>query len=205
MVIKTCIVCGNEFSAVPARKNAKCCSNECRYTLQRTTRLGSANGRWKGGQREKVCANCGNSFQWDGQPFSIWQKRKFCSKPCVVAGQRRFRGEEHSRFNPQSTSRTRLFPDGSQREWSARVMVRDDFTCQSCGKRGGNMHAHHIKPWKCYPELRFDVANGTTLCVQCHRALHSVNGKSGEFGGTPNVESRAIPSEAADGTQTRVR
>ena len=201
MVAKTCVVCGNEFNAVPARTQAKCCSNSCRYVLQKTTRLGESNGRWKGGDPEKPCQFCGGPIKRKGLPFSIWQERKFCSKDCVVQGQKRFYGTEHPRFNPQSTSRTRLFSKGTQREWSARVMVRDDFVCQSCGKRGGDMHAHHIKPWKDHPELRFDVSNGTTLCVKCHRAVHGATGKSGEFGGTPNVKTRAIPSEAPEGTQ----
>src|SRR5512139_3270776 len=109
MVAKTCVVCGNEFNAVPARTQAKCCSNACRYVLQKTTRLGESNGRWKGGEPEKPCQFCGGPIKRKGLPFSIWQERKFCSKDCVVQGQKRFYGTEHPRFNPQSTSRTRLF------------------------------------------------------------------------------------------------
>lgn len=192
-MVKTCVICGKDFNAVPARTSAKCCSNACRFVLQKTTRLGSLNGRWKGGDREKPCKHCGKMFRWEGEPHSSWQKRKFCSKSCIVAGQERLYGAKHPKYNPQSTSRTRLFSDGTQREWSAKVFERDNYTCQSCGERGGNMNAHHIKAWKAHPEFRFDVSNGVTLCIPCHRAVHSANGKSGEFGGTPE---RTIPSQA---------
>jgi len=51
-------------------------------------------------------------------------------------------------------------------EWKSRVNVRDDFKCQRCGKTG--REAHHKKSWKEFPELRFDVDNGETLCMDCH-------------------------------------
>lgn len=54
-------------------------------------------------------------------------------------------------------------------EWRRQVFERDDYACQKCGVRGGTLHAHHIKPWALYQELRYDVGNGQTLCVPCHR------------------------------------
>lgn len=58
------------------------------------------------------------------------------------------------------------------REWRKLVFERDDYTCQICGKKGGNLNAHHIKPFSIFPELRFDVSNGITLCKKCHIELH---------------------------------
>ena len=52
--------------------------------------------------------------------------------------------------------------------WRTAVFERDDFTCQECGLRGGELNAHHIKSFSRHHELRFDVANGTTLCLGCH-------------------------------------
>lgn len=59
-------------------------------------------------------------------------------------------------------------------------MTRDNFTCQKCGLRGDkkqmtNFHAHHIKPWLGYPELRYEVFNGQLLCAPCHRVVHRDN------------------------------
>jgi hypothetical protein len=57
--------------------------------------------------------------------------------------------------------------------WRVAVFARDGYSCQRCGDaRGGNLHAHHVKPFATHPELRFDVANGLTLCELCHEAEH---------------------------------
>lgn len=66
--------------------------------------------------------------------------------------------------------------------WRKEVFSRDHFTCQCCGDKSGDGHnveinAHHIKNWKDYPEDRYNVDNGITLCQKCHMKFHSVYGK----------------------------
>lgn len=53
-------------------------------------------------------------------------------------------------------------------EWRKSILERDDYTCQFCDKRGGNLNADHIKPFAYFPELRFAMDNGRTLCKPCH-------------------------------------
>ena len=53
--------------------------------------------------------------------------------------------------------------------WRGTVLKRDNYTCQCCSVCGGDLHVHHILPFKKYPELVFSVENGETLCVPCHR------------------------------------
>lgn len=57
-------------------------------------------------------------------------------------------------------------------EWRTRVFERDKYTCAICGKVGGSLEAHHIKPFAKYEDVRFDVDNGVTLCKECHKKVH---------------------------------
>jgi hypothetical protein len=55
--------------------------------------------------------------------------------------------------------------------WRRSVFIRDDFTCKRCGERGGRLEADHIKPWSLFPELRYAIDNGRTLCQSCHHKV----------------------------------
>lgn len=52
--------------------------------------------------------------------------------------------------------------------WRKSVYERDGYLCQFCEVKGKRLNAHHIKPWAHYPELRYEVYNGVTLCTDCH-------------------------------------
>ncbi len=69
------------------------------------------------------------------------------------------------------------------RQWTSDIYTRDNYTCQECGTRGGNLNAHHIKEFnlilkenniKTYKEAimceeLWNLNNGITLCVSCHK------------------------------------
>lgn len=66
--------------------------------------------------------------------------------------------------------------------WRESVFKRDSWTCQHCGARSGNghrvvLHADHIKPFALFPKLRFDINNGRTLCVPCHKKTPTYMGR----------------------------
>lgn len=63
--------------------------------------------------------------------------------------------------------------------WRTAVFERDNYTCIWCGdNHGGNLEADHIKPFALYPELRFAIDNGRTLCIECHKTTESYGFKS---------------------------
>ena len=60
------------------------------------------------------------------------------------------------------------------KEWRLSVMTRDNFKCANCGSKK-RLVAHHIVHWsdtEADDPLRFDVANGITLCHDCHLKAH---------------------------------
>jgi hypothetical protein len=57
------------------------------------------------------------------------------------------------------------------RLWRRNVFHRDNFTCQKCGVRGVYIEAHHVKSFANFPELRFELSNGITVCLKCHKKI----------------------------------
>lgn len=88
-------------------------------------------------------------------------------------------GENHYNWKGGITPeniRIRLSED--MKNWRRYVFERDNYTCQECGQRGGKLCAHHLKEFSNYPELRFELSNGQTLCYPCHGKTHNYGEKA---------------------------
>lgn len=56
-------------------------------------------------------------------------------------------------------------------QWRREVMKIDGMACVQCGSTE-LLEAHHIKPYRTYPELATVISNGLTLCAVHHRTIH---------------------------------
>jgi hypothetical protein len=73
--------------------------------------------------------------------------------------------------------------------WRKANLQRDKFTCQLCSKTNCKLNVHHIIPFSnlldkynlsTIEEVEqsdelWDVSNGITLCLNCHKKIHSKN------------------------------
>jgi hypothetical protein len=93
------------------------------------------------------------------------------------------KGKNHPRWKGGLTSLARNIRNHfKSRQWSSDILQRDNYTCQTCGKRGGYLNAHHIKDFsKIINEYNiktldealncgelWNLNNGKTLCLKCH-------------------------------------
>lgn len=176
---KNCLQCTKIFSKPYTRsrkdfiERAKFCSKQCHSasmvgsTQSLLVRI-KKGGRipWnKGVDKILVCRECEGHFivpEWRAK-----QKPQFCSHACA------------SQFKDfgKTTEDKRLRASEAYKAWRTLVFERDDYTCKECGIRGGKLHADHIRPFAFYPELRFEVSNGQTLCVPCHIKTPTYGGR----------------------------
>jgi hypothetical protein len=203
MAIVQCQSCGKDFNVIPARLSiAKFCSYACRGKWRSQNFKGINNPNYRGGH-DKTCA-CGNKF-W---VIPATEHKKFCSKPCADKYGFRYSGEQHPNYRQDSRRKNR---SGSHNKWANAVISRDAAICQHCGVTGVELHAHHIKSYRDYPELRFDVNNGLTLCFRCHWAIHTASNENAVNSVNPltvNAEGNTEPSlrgNLLEGVTTRGR
>lgn len=98
------------------------------------------------------------------------------STPSPNKGKTFPRGENHWNYKG-GPKKTRHQADPYHRDWRKLVFERDNYTCVFCGQRGGILNADHILPYSLFLDRRYDLDNGRTLCVPCHRTTDTYGGR----------------------------
>jgi len=114
-------------------------------------------------------------------PFKKGHKGYWLGKTRVLTSEHRLKiakalkGEKSHFWKGGITETNQIIRESSEyRQWREAVFKRDNYTCQDCGARtipGKQvfLQADHIKPFSLFPELRFEISNGRTLCLDCHK------------------------------------
>lgn len=114
-------------------------------------------------------------FQRGHSGFKFWKGKKF-SKEHIENLKKSHKGQDNSRFKGANNYSWRggitpinqkIRGSAEYKLWRSAVIERDKFTCIWCGGKE-RLQADHIKPFSLFPELRFAIDNGRTLCFSCH-------------------------------------
>lgn len=68
------------------------------------------------------------------------------------------------------SSRNRFYALVEWKKIAKKIYQRDNWTCQTCGKHGGVLNAHHKIPYSISKDNSLN--NLITLCIPCHARIH---------------------------------
>jgi len=174
-----CGICGKDFNVKPhivKLGKGKYCSKACDIEAR----------------RRGMVAPKGKNHSNYGKKFSTELRAKL-SKAQLETPNHSNRGKHHTEETKQKISEAntgrflgekspnwkggtskeyaQLRTTFAYRKWKRAVLGRDDYTCVKCGEREGVV-PHHILEFAYYPDERFAVDNGVSVCFNCHMGLH---------------------------------
>lgn len=151
-----CEICGKEFEGKKHNAN-RFCSRKC-YDIFHNIK-----------NKERICPVCKKSF------IAKQSEDKYCSVECYNKDRHMPKKEDHWNWKGGISLLNDHRDSAEYKKWRMEVYTRDNFKCRKCGSKI-KLNAHHIKPWKDYPEERYNIDNGITLCEKCHILYHQQNG-----------------------------
>jgi len=143
-------------------------------------------GRFIENKVSKECLFCKKEFKIKQYLFN---KRKFCSASCYYKYPKKgFKhteenkrkislimkriaktGEEHPNWKGGLCKKNNERNDSAYQQWVRKIKNRDNWKCKINNKDcSGYCEVHHILSWSKYPELRYNINNGITLCQAHH-------------------------------------
>ena len=191
MVEKICLQCGTIYFVQNYRKNtSKFCSFRCNMLDKHAKyrdKTNESNSKRMIGNKLRVGLTPYNKGIKTGKP--AWNRGKKMVKPAWNKGKKWEEwiseegakaalknigpkcGEKHWNWKGGISNINHLIRRSKKyQEWRIEVLKRDRFSCVICGYRSikkRDIRVDHIKPFILYPELRFNIDNGRTLCIKC--------------------------------------
>ncbi len=154
-------------------------------------------------KRTGKCASCVARQRMLGKKLSIETRKKMSEKRKNPSFELRLRwslahrgAKSHLWKGGKTPIMRALRTSLEYKVWRKAVFERDNYTCQnpSCDVRGGKLNADHIKSFAFFPELRFAIENGRTLCVPCHRKTPTYG-----YGATKLAKEQNVPIKYVTG------
>jgi hypothetical protein len=206
MIKQKCIICGNEFNSYPSwkKQGRKTCSRKCLGILKSKEMKGEKHFFFGKHHTEEVrkkisMKNRGvpnSKIIGDKNPMKrldIKQKMIEAKKKLHIIPKTAFKkghlpwnkGKKYLNVSGKNNWNWKggITPENEQirksvelKEWKRACLRRDSFTCQRCGRYGGNLEVHHINNFAEFSELRTALDNGITLCKNCHLDFHKKYG-----------------------------
>jgi len=178
-VEKICQQCNKEFSLQKQAthwKQIKFCSLDCRYASQRGKKLPKETREKMSQVRSARVPTGENSPYWKGGLSNCIdcniKVASYSAKRCSHCFIKKNRGKNHYSYKADRTTlkkgRIQAY-DYAYRVWMKAVKNRDGWKCKIGNEDcNGRLEAHHILRWSKFPELRYEVNNGITLCHAHH-------------------------------------
>ena len=158
MITIICNQCKKEFKTYPSKiKTHNFCSRQC-YNQYHSIK-----------NKQRICPTCKKIF------IAKTSEDKYCCFECYNKNRHMPKGEDHWNWQGGKSITNDRRDSNKYKQWRNAVYKKDNYRCALCGSKE-KLNAHHIKSWKDYPELRYNIDNGTTLCEKCHILYHQQYG-----------------------------
>ena len=169
---KVCKRCGDTFLVIPSLENRVFCSDKCYFNAPSKEKLEELYlNRFL--SMKSISKELNLSF------LTVWKYIHKYEIPVRTEMHNSFLGGKPFNYvNGSAQGRRNSIKDRKKdTDWRKMVFERDNYTCQGCGDVGCKLEADHIKRFAEYPNLRYELSNGQSLCIPCHRKKTSEEGK----------------------------
>lgn len=182
-MVNKCKKCGAEFHVAHWNRAKQFCTRKCYWSSGILKKPDEQRVRIECVVCKKLCV------RWEDNK----NVKKFCSRKCfalnqvsvmtgkevspltrkkraeILAGKTGALSRRHIKDRTKIVQKEKKHLNGLYKEWMSLVKKRDAYKCKiNNSDCSGRLESHHILDWKNYPELRYEINNGITLCHAHH-------------------------------------